>query len=327
MGAWTLALSRRRVVVAALGTPLAAILACTTPEGAPGARGEPEKSTVVIAPPATSLEGFAANYQRMKPITDYLSQQAGITFETWAPTDYASTMLELARGKLDAAWLPPLLYAKSNEDGVATAALKMLKKDLSGRLNDTAEALIVVRTDGPSSLAALKGKTIAATDPADAVGWLFPAERLAKEGVNPLRDAKIDYRSTPQGTLIRLLQKGPDGSYGADAAFTTPAAMTHPDVLKIEKEPEKVTRVLARIEGIPLDLIVLRRSLHPKTAEKVRTALRALTDTAKAVVQEQGQTRYLLAVFGYDGAQEAKDSEYTRVKEAARTLGIALKSK
>lgn len=323
MGVWTPAFTRRRAAAFALGTPLAAALACAAPAGggAPGGRTEGEKSTVVIAPPATSLEGFSANYQRMKPITDFLSRQAGITFETWSPTDYASTMLELARGKLDLAWLTPFLYARSNEDGVATAALKMLKKDASGRLSDTAEALIVVRADGPQSLADLKGKTIAATDPADAVGWLFPAERMAKEGVNPLKDARIDYRSTPHGTLIRLLQKG------AEAAFTTPAAMSHPDVLKVEKEPDKATRVLARIEGIPLDLIVLRRSLNPKTAEKVRTALRALTDTTRAVVQEQGQTRYLLAVFGYDGAQEARDSDYTRVKEAARTLGIALKSR
>jgi phosphonate transport system substrate-binding protein len=323
MGVWTFALTRRRAAAIAVGTPLATVLACTVPagSGAPGGRTESEKSTVVIAPPATSLEGFSANYQRMKPITDFLSRQAGITFETWSPTDYASTMLELSRGKLDLAWLPPLLYAKSNEDGVATAALKMLQKDASGRLSDTAEALIVVRADGPQSLTDLKGKTIAATDPADAVGWLFPAERMAKAGVNPLKDAKIDYRSTPHGTLIRLLQKG------AEAAFTTPAAMAHPDVLKVEKEPDKATRVLARIEGIPLDLIVLRRALNVKTAEKVRTALRALTDTNKATVQEQGQTRYLLAVFGYDGAQEARDSDYTRVKEAARALGIALKSK
>jgi phosphonate transport system substrate-binding protein len=325
----TIALTRRHAALAVLGTPLAAVFACTRPGGseAPQSQAEGEKATVVIAPPATNLEGFSANYQRMKPITEYLSRQAGITFETWSPTDYASTMQELARTKLDAAWLPPLLYARSHEDGVATAALKMLKKDAAGRLSETEQAVILVRADGPQTLAELKGKIIAATDPADATGWLFPAERLAKDGVNPLKDARVDYRSTPQATLVRLLQQRADGTYGADAAFSSEAAFDHPDVLKVNKEPRQAVRILAHIENIPLDLIVLRRALHPKTADKVRAALQALTDTSAAVTQDQGQARYLLAVFGYDGAQEAKDGEYARVKEAAKTLGMPLKTK
>ncbi|MBI3972099.1 MAG: PhnD/SsuA/transferrin family substrate-binding protein [Chloroflexi bacterium] len=315
-------LTRRRVVCGAAVGMSALLAACGPPGGAPGSgRREPEKDKVVLGTPATM--DIAKAYNQVKPLVTFLSQRGGIQFEPYVPSDVGYSLNRLGEGRIDVTWLSALFYVKSRAAGHSDVLFKMLRKDVSGRLTDRERGLVLVRPDGAKDVAALKGKVVASTNPDDVPGFLFPAWAVKKAGVDPLKELRLDYQTTSAGAVLRLLVPNKQGKFETDAAFAGAHGLIAPNVLKAEPNPAGKTRVLTAMDEAPLDVVVVRRGLHPSAVEKIRTAFNALSGP-DAVYTDQDTKKPLVSIYGFDGIAEAKDSEYARVREAAQAVGIPL---
>ncbi len=268
---------------------------------------------VVFAPPPT-LEGFTRVTKAAQPLAEALGTTTGLKVKVLVPSDLAMALLWLREGSIDIAWLGPFFYIKAKESFGAELLLRTL---VQGRPSEN--SVIVTRKEtGITALDQLKGRTIAATDAGDAVGWIYPAAEIKKLGIDPFRDLDVEFRADEIDALITLLSKDKDGKFRFHASFTAERAMNSKEVADKLKMPlEKIkeeTNVLKKIEGVPTAVLVARPGLERKTVETLRTAIIGLKEKPD-----------LLKPFGVDGFTEGKDADFNELRERAKMLGMSLK--
>lgn len=247
------------------------------------------------------------------PLAKALSDASGLNVKVLAPSDASGAMLWLQQGKIDIAWLEPLFYVKAQNSLGSPLLLRTLvggKPSMSG--------LILVRKDsGIKTLAGLKGKSVAATDPGDGAGWIFPAAAVKKAGVDPFNDMDVKFNAGSDDAVIALLSKDQQGQYGADAAFIDEAARGDKKIAdKLKTTGDKVlaeTVVLQKTDGAPTAVLVARRGLDSKTMDALRQAFLGLN-----------ANKDLLQPFGVDGFVAGKDADFDALRDRAKQIGIPL---
>jgi len=101
-------------------------------------------------------------HQRLKPLTNYLSNELKQPVTLRLSSDLTSAAEQLASGNVDIAYLTPVAYLKAHKLGNARPLVKMITKKQS-----SFKLMIVVRKESPiRSIKDLKGKTFAFGDPA-----------------------------------------------------------------------------------------------------------------------------------------------------------------
>lgn len=267
---------------------------------------------VIFAPPPTL--DITDGMKEAEPLVKALGETSGLNVKVLIPSDASMAMLWLREGKVDVAWLWPLFYVKSRENFGADLLLRTLE---AGKVSRS--SLVVARKSADvAALAQLKGRRIAATDPGDAMGWIYPAAELKKAGVDPMQDAEVEFREDAEDTVINLLTKDDQGEYEFDAAFTVEDALGSKKVAdKLKVAPEQVqqdTVVLQKVEGVPTAVLAARPGLDKQTADALRQALLGLKGGSDA-----------LKPYGVDGFAEGKDADFNDLRERAKAIGIPLK--
>jgi ABC-type phosphate/phosphonate transport system substrate-binding protein len=146
-----------------------------------------------------------------------------------------------------------------------------------------------------------------------------PGGYLKKNGVDPNKDARIQYRNSGADALVQLLTKK------TDAAFAAKHDLEHPDVLKADAEAAKNAKVLATVDNVPLEVVAARKGIDAKVVDKFRAAFKSLGDTSKATYTKDGKSEPILAQWGITGLTEAKDADFAALREAAKAIGLKLK--
>lgn len=321
-------LQRRAVLRAGAAAASGALLAaCGAPGGTSssggggGAGAGATKKEYVIAPPLGRLEQLVGTINRATPMADFLAREAGLPMKAFAPGDYAGTIIGLREGTLDFGFLPAVLYLRAHDDSGAQSLFRTLRPGADNKPTPTFTSIIAVRTDsGLGGLSDLIGKRLVAVDVSDAAGWVLPAAHLKKNGIDPSKDVKVEYRKDGPDALIQVLTKK------ADVAFAARQDAGNADVLKADPEVASTLKTLATIEGAPLEVLAFRQGLDSKVVDKFKAAFRSLGEGQKAMVTDKdGKTMSILGQWGISGLVETKDADFAALREAARAIGIRLK--
>lgn len=303
---------------------------CTQQSGAGGtvsttsgtAKAAPDaKRGFVVAPPLALLGNLVDTIKKAEPMAAFLARETGLPVNAYAPGDYAGSIIGLRDGSLDFAFLPAVLFLRAQSDSGAQPLFRTLRPGVDNKPTPSFTSVIVARTDsGIDSLSAVKGKHIVAIDVSDAAGWVLPAAYVKKNGIDPAKDIQVEYRKDGPDALTQVLNKK------ADVAFVAKNDLQDPKVLKADADAAKDLKVLASIENAPLDVLAVRKGLDAKALENFRTAFRVLGDGQKATVKtKDGKEEPILAQWGITGLTEARDADFTALREAAKSVGIKIK--
>lgn len=238
------------------------------------------------------VEGFT-------PFAKYLEKELGVKVTLVVPKDFDTWTKEAKAGAYDIAYTNPYLYVvvkKAVKDAVpiVIASEPDSGKELFGA--------IIVKKDSPiKSIADLKGKTIAATDPGSAGAYLVQMLMLQKAKINKA-DIKLIFEKKRDPVAQAVL----DGK--ADAGF-----VRDDDVEKLKAGADKF-RKLGVSNAIPNWPIFIVKKIDPALASKIKeTLLKLKPGDLKSIA--------VLAPAKIDGFVPTSDKEFAVMIEAAKAAG------
>ncbi|UVS79650.1 phosphate/phosphite/phosphonate ABC transporter substrate-binding protein [Actinokineospora sp. UTMC 2448] len=219
--------------------------------------------------------------------------------------DYSAEVLAMQNGKLELAQFGPLGYVFASERAQAEPLVSF--GDANGRLTSY-QAGIWVPVDSPvKSLADLRGRSLALSEPGSTSGDALPRYALSKAGLG--RDeVKIDYAGGhPEAVLALINGKVDAAEINTQQLATASAAGTF--------DPAGFRQVWAS-DPIPNDPITVAGALDPAFKTAVRDALLRLTP------QEIAQVGALLDVDPPGPMVAVDRATYQPLFDLAAELGL-----
>lgn len=248
-----------------------------------------------------------------KAVGDILEKTTGYKFKTYVTSDYTALITALNNGQADIAWLAPFAFVLAESKGGAKVMLKSVRHGAPNQYS-----AIIVRADSPyKTLADLKGKTIAWTDPASSSGHIAPKAAL-------VHDAGIDIQNhfgkqTFAGSHEALVIAVATGSVDAGATFADTAEGKTGSWTRYEKKlgPDQRVRAIYVTPPMPSDTVSASKEFaekQPEKFQKVNAALKALSET------EEGR-QALRQLYSIDALIDAKTEDYEPLRKAAALIG------
>jgi phosphate/phosphite/phosphonate ABC transporter binding protein len=237
---------------------------------------------------------------RVDEMLAWMKQHAGVEVERRESKSYEALADDVRAGKVDIAWLPPIVYVRL-ADGVVP--LGSILRD--GRTAYEA-ALVVPKSSRIKSIEGLRGVRAGWVDPWSAAGFVLPRVKLALLGIDP---RTIFRTETFHGSHRAALQALVDGA--CDVAGTYARADEAGEVTAgawSEIQGAEV-RVLATFGAIPPDVLAARKDLDERMRNDVLAALRAAcaAGECKAILR---------AIFGGDELREGLAEGYDALRGA-----------
>lgn len=232
----------------------------------------------------------------------YLSEQVGAPVEMIVTRDYAELAQRLEEGSLDLAWVGSLTYVRVVADVPATRYLvTYVNRTVStGTVAPYYRSLIVTAKDsGIATIADIKGKRFAFTDPESTSGYAYPRHLLRTHGVDPDTDlAQAFFLKRHDRIIDALLHGSVDAGAIADEVYYG-ARKKYGDAL----------RVVAESEPIPMTAIVASGHFDAATAARIADALAAMPPDHPFCLK-------MREAFGWHAAgfQKHSDSLYDSVR-------------
>lgn len=287
------------------GLLLAVVLLCVA------CKGE-ERSTAVYRIGFMNCNTEPETMARFRPLTAYLSEATGLTFET-VPVNTEDFEERFNKGDFVFTHSNSLLYVILKE----RSGLKLLASEKRGQFGARSAGTIIARKDsGIATLADLKGKRMVFGPVMAPTGFVAQYDLLLRAGIDPEKD--LGYYAIPSGSykhekvLYGLLY----GQYDAAAA---PAL----DLEVMTKEGKIAADdfvVLAQSAIIPYCTFGVGKDVDGKVVEKVRKALAALTPASTAEVD--GERVKVLKAAWVDGFEELLDSDFDPLREMAKKANM-----
>lgn len=260
--------------------------------------------------PAENVQQVAQNAQ---PIVEILQKTLGVEVQSFVATDYTGVVEALRAGKLDIAFLTPASYVLAKGEANVRVLLKSHRKG-----SPHYYAAIITHVDsGIRTLADLRNKSFAFTDPLSTSGHVFPRKMFKENGIDPTRDFKhVVFSGGHDATVLAVLNRKVDAGAtfanfpdGRDAAWI--------QYLKNPQEQKKI-RAIAYSEPIPADNLVVNEKLDPGLADKIKQAFLDLSG-------DPGGKKMLRDLYQIDGFVAATDQDYDSIREAFAIAGINLR--
>lgn len=237
-----------------------------------------------------------------RPLIQQLEKALERRVEILPAPSYGSVIEGLLAGGVDLAELGPASYAIALSRGAritAFATLSQLTSPLTESSSTYRSLLIVRRDSGLNQLESLRGKSLSLTDPASTSGAILPRQAISRLTGMPLETyfQRITFAGS-HDRAIEAIQKGL-----VDAAFVSSSRLD--EALRRGSLRPGETTILWQSPPIPYDPIVLRESLCPALAAKIRQVF-------------LGDTRLLSGMFrelNVSGFAPASDEQYREVRE------------
>jgi len=280
---------------------LAALLSC-------GDAGvvRPEVLEVQLIP---SRDQEYLNAQRA-PLQELLEKELGMKVNVTVATDYNALIEAMAAKKVHVGFLATTSYVLAADEGHAEAILKSLRYDVDDQGNllmdqplvDGYKSQLVARADANiKSVQDLKGRKVAVASFTSTSGFVWPANLLADNGLDPQKDVTWVNAGGHDKAILAVF----NGE--VDAAFTFKDARN-----SFKNEPfyndlmQKVVFVL-NTSNIPNDTISVIPSLAPELKTKIQNAfINIMKDPAGAEIMRK--------IYSHEGYAPVKDEEYAQVR-------------
>jgi len=212
-----------------------------------------------------------------KALTSALQTNLGCPVNLVITSNYTAEVEAMRAKKLDVAEFGPLGYIfahkLSNAQPVAVFGTMQHKP-----VTYTA-AIWVPKGSSITTVADLKGQTLALSDPASTSGNLYPRYALIKAGLNPSKDVKIQYAGGHPQSLLALTNGKADAAEVNSQQQATAIAAGQFDTSKYT--------TLWRSDPIPNDPITVRGDLPQDFQSALKEALFKLTPAQLKVVDTE----------------------------------------
>jgi phosphonate transport system substrate-binding protein len=244
------------------------------------------------------------------PLRNLLEAQLGMPVNVTVATDYNALIEGMASEQIHVGLLATTAYVLAADEGHAEAILKSLRYDVDDRgrqLQDQPlvsgyKSQLVAHADaGITSIEDLRGRKIAIASFTSTSGFVWPANLLADNGLDPERDVEWINVGGHDNAITAVYNRE------ADAAFTFKDARSlferesfHGDLM------EKVVLV-ADTSDIPNDTISVIPRLDPQLKERVRQAFMALADDPNGL-------EIIQRIYNHEGYAPASDEDYNEVR-------------
>ena len=276
----------------------------STPVPAGAALGTEANPIRLVWVPSGDTQKILAGAEKL----DALLAKQGIYVKSSVATSYAAAIEALCAGQVDAAALATLSYVLAHDKCGAEVILNSIRRGSA-----TYNGQILVRADsGINTIADLKGKKFAFTDPASTSGYLYAVALLKANGVDPAKDlAEAVFAGSHNAAALAVY----NGQVDAAATYVDVRNSLERDFPDIKEK----TKVIAQTEPIPNDTITVSKNMPADLKERFKQALLALMQT-----EEGKQAGY--EIYEWDGLAESNDALFEPVRVAAAALGIELQN-
>lgn len=239
-----------------------------------------------------------------------LEKKLGCPVELDIVADYSAEVLAMRNGKLDVAEFGPLGYVFAAEKAKAEAVASFAEK--GGKLSSYTSGIWVRKGSPIRSLADLKGKSLALSEPGSTSGDAFPRYALKTQAqLDTKSDLKVEYAGGHPEALLALTKGKVDA---AELNSQTQASATSEGQFDASKYQQ-----IWRSEPIPNDPVTVRGDLDPAFKAKVKQALTSLEPKDVAAI-----SKYL--DFDPPGGMVAvTKGTYQPLFDLARKLGLTQK--
>jgi len=238
----------------------------------------------------------------MEYLGTYLTEQIGSPVEMIVTRDYAELTHRLNEGSLDLAWVGALTYVQVVADvPKARYMVTYVNRAVStGTVAPYYRSLIVTAKDSDiTSIADIKGKRFAFTDPKSTSGYAYPRYLLRSHGVDPDTDlAKAFFLKRHDRVIDALLHGAVDAGALADEVY-----------YGVRKKYGDALRIVAESDPIPMTAIVGSGHLDTATTARITNALVAMPSDHVFCLK-------MREVFGWHAAgfQKHSDGLYDSVR-------------
>lgn len=248
----------------------------------------------VAANPNLSAIDLLTNFG---PFSRELEKELGVRVSLVSGKDYDDTLRLLRTGQVDIAGSGAFGYVSANESFGARLLARYVESD-----GEFYHAVVIVRADsGIRTLADLKGKRFAFTDPKSTSGYLMPLLAFQKLGIDIKDFSKVEFVKKQPNSAIAVYTRQVDGGAIADNQLT-------------EKYGVKLDelKTIWRSAPIPHGVWMARADMSDAERKRISAAILkvALTPAGKAS----------LANSSVRGFVEARDSDFDGVRAAKHLL-------
>lgn len=310
--------------IALAGTALTACSNDDSNNANNGNAGDPYELTLALVP--SQDQNDLVN--TAKPLTDYLTEELGITVNGVVSKDYQAAVEAIGADQAQIGFLPSLQMYQANDK---YDAVPILQTERDGNITYPAQFMTnnpdkycedeVVEKDGYTfcngadadqgpagldSISKMEGAKVSVLGPGSPAGYIYPMLALKKEGFDLDNDIE-QVPVTANDASVLAVYNG-DAEVGFSFWDAREIVDDQPDV------GEKVT-VFALTEEIPNDGVVVSAKLSEELQEKISEALQKLADTP------EGQDTLEL-VYSITDLAPADPSTLDVVAEAANELGL-----
>lgn len=242
------------------------------------------------------------------PLEEILEEELGMEVNVTVATDYNALIEAMASGQVHVGLLATASYVLAKEEGAAEVILKSLRYDVDDNGNTLEDQplvdgyksqLIVGADSGITGVADLVGKRIAISSFTSTSGFVWPANLLADNGIDPESDVTWVNAGGHDNAVLAVINGD------ADAAFTFKDARTlvagdYPNV-------NDLVIFLQDTENIPNDTIAVIPNLDEDLVQRIKEAFLAISEDPE-------QIAVMTAIYNHLGYAVAVDSEYDVVR-------------
>jgi phosphonate transport system substrate-binding protein len=237
-----------------------------------------------------------------------LSEKINCEVKVFVTTNYNAEIEAMRNGKLEIGEFGPLGYVLAHQVAKAEAVAAFGTRE--GKPDTYWASLVTYPTSGIKTVADIKGKSFAFSDPTSTSGHLFPAYGLRKGGVDPDKDIKAIYAGSHTSSFEALHNKKVDAGELNSAQLESAKQRGH------YKDGDLI--FLWKSDPIPTDPIAVGGDLPEGFKKRLIEALQTLD-----LSQLPAADRKIMGMSGLRFVPQT-DGAYDGIRDLVKTLKIDL---
>jgi phosphonate transport system substrate-binding protein len=245
-------------------------------------------------------------YQKLGAL---IGEKLGCKVEVFVATNYNAEIEAMRNDKLEIGEFGPLGYVLAHQVAKAEAVAAFGTAD--GKPDTYWASIVTYPASGITTVAEIKGRSFAFSDPASTSGHLFPAYGLRKGGVDPDKDIKPLFAGSHTASFEALYNHKVDAGELNSEQLQSAIQRGH------YQDGDLV--ILWKSEPIPTDPFAVRGDLPPAFKARVIEVLQTLDLTSL-----DPQDRKIMVGAGITRMVPQTDGAYDGIRKLVTTLHIDL---
>lgn len=230
---------------------------------------ETERLSFGLVPPAS----FVGVDKHLNALLRWLEARTGVRMVRRQVASYDDLARLLRVGVLHVAWLPPILYARLDVEGVVQDLVSAER----GGSEPFVSVLVARAGSRVASIDDLQGVRAGWVDPLSATGYVVPRLRLAARGKNPSKLFRSEAFFGSHGALIRAVLDGIVDVGATYAGCGSKGELLRGAFTEVGAQSDDL-QVVAAFGSLPSDVIAARLSLPEDIRARLAEAFAATAD-------------------------------------------------